>query len=198
MTVIIWKPGDRMVVSVPDSEYTGRAGTVLKHGGPDAELPVSVALDGEDPDDYAGFKPGELAFLASNQDIRQSLNWSVRYEDRGTQPALVTDHSPRQAGALAQDLESLLARHGRDGNFFAAPMRDEDYSIEKGERVERRALVHAGLHRRGEAWRDHRGRAPDRGPLGSTRSRTEGSRSPTTMMETPPVGCGRTHSTRCR
>lgn len=186
MTVIIWKPGDRMVVSVPDSEYTGRAGTVLKHGGPDAELPVSVALDGEEADDYAGFKPGELALLRSNQDIRRSLKRSVCYEDRGTQPA------------LAQDREPLLARHGRDGNFFAAPMRDEDYSIEKRERVERRALVHAGLHRRGEAWRDHRGRAPDRGPLGSTRSRTEGSRSPTTMMETPPVGCGRTHSTRCR
>ncbi|MDP9350075.1 MAG: hypothetical protein M3P51_00800 [Chloroflexota bacterium] len=118
-----------MVVSAPGSKYQGRVGVVLKHGSPDAELPVSVALDGEDPDDYAGFKPGELALLGSNRDIRQPLNWSVRYEDRGRQPALVTDLSPRQAGALAQDLEALLARHGRDGDFFAAPMRDQDYSI---------------------------------------------------------------------
>jgi hypothetical protein len=129
MTVIIWNPGDRVVVSVPDSEYTGRVGTVLKHGGPDVELPVSVALDGQDPDDYAGFKPGELAPLGAEQDARPPLNWSVRYEDRGRQPALVTDLSARQAGALAADLEMLLARHGRGGGIFAAPMRDEDYSI---------------------------------------------------------------------
>ncbi len=129
MTVIIWKPGDRVVVSALDSECTGRIGTVLKHGGPGAGLPVSVVLDGEDLDNYAGFEPGELAPLGVVHDAGPSLNWSVRYEDRGRQPALVTDLSPRQAGALAADLAMLLARHGRDGGIFVAPMRDEDYSI---------------------------------------------------------------------
>ena len=113
MTVIIWEPGDRVVVSVPDSEYTGRAGTVLKHGGPDAELPVSVALDGEEADDYAGFKPGELALLGSNQDIRRSLKWSACYEDRGTQPALVRDRPLAAPGGCARAGPGVAARAAR-------------------------------------------------------------------------------------
>ncbi len=134
MTAIRWQPGDRVVVSGLNCKYAGPSGTVLRHHEDVGDgLTVDVALDGLEPNDYAGFESGELTRLSRQWDAGPTPSWSVRFEDRGRKAALVTDLSPRQARALKQDLEALLDRYGRDGGFFVAPARRGLQQLERRE-----------------------------------------------------------------